>query len=330
MSLRDVTIYFARPLLISAGVLVFMLAGFGPHAFLTTGLLALLETSLSFDNAIVNARVLENMPLLWRKRFLTWGIAFAVVGTRLILPILVVSIVAGISPILVAHTALWDAVGYAKLLATTHHTINAFGTAFLAMVALNYFFDEEKQVHWIDRLERQIAHWGNIARIEILLVLILLVIAALLSGGNGTTIMVAGVVGIILHIVMDTLVKGMSHSAAHLTKSGIVGFVYLNVLDSAFSLDGVIGAFALTTDVIVIAIGLGIGAYFVRTMTVYIVENRTLSTLRYLEHGAHWAILGLALCMATSLIVPVPEYVTACVGFAFIAASYRSSRRFVS
>jgi len=35
--------------------------------------LGVLETSLSFDNAVVNATVLRDMDAKWRRRFLTWG-----------------------------------------------------------------------------------------------------------------------------------------------------------------------------------------------------------------------------------------------------------------
>ncbi|MEK9177041.1 MAG: DUF475 domain-containing protein, partial [Patescibacteria group bacterium] len=97
---------------------------------------------------------------------------------------------------------------------------------------------------------------------------------------------------------------------------------------SAFSLDGVVGAFALTSAIPVIAVGLGIGAYFVRSLTIYMVRERTLETLRYLEHGAHWAIFGLAGSMFANLIVEVPELVTGGIGFVFLVAAYYSSLRF--
>jgi hypothetical protein len=101
----------------------------------------------------------------------------------------------------------------------------------------------------------------------------------------------------------------------------------LNLLDAAFSLDSVIGAFALTTNVIIITVGLGIGAYFVRSLTVFLVHQGTLDSLIYIEHGAHWAILGLALAMLAGLFMHVPEPITAFVGFVFLSLAYMSSRR---
>ena len=53
-------------------------------------------------------------------------------------------------------------------------------------------------------------------------------------------------------------------------------------------------------------LGLGIGAYFVRSITVYLVRQKTLDALRYLEHGAHWAILGLGLSMLMGILFHVP------------------------
>ena len=322
--------YFGRPLIISVIVLILVLLILGPAAAITATLLALLEVTLSFDNAVVNAKVLNTMSAKWQKRFLTWGIAFAVVGTRLILPILVVSIVAGISPILVSILVVKNPVAYAQLLGNAHYAINAFGTAFLSVVALKYFFDEEKSVHWIERLEQGLSQWGSIEEIEIALVMIMLLIVSYWSDAPSGTILTAGIVGIILYIIMEGLTHTLHSSTKRIAQAGLMGFIYLNVLDSAFSLDGVIGAFAITTNVVVIAIGLGIGAYFVRCMTMYLVHTGTLSALRYLEHGAHWAILGLALNMAASLIIHVPEVVTALTGLIIIAASYISSLKYSS
>ena len=104
-------------------------------------------------------------------------------------------------------------------------------------------------------------------------------------------------------------------------------FVYLNVLDAAFSLDGVVGAFAITSSLPIIIAGLGIGAIFVRAFTVALVRAKTLDTLIYLEHGAHWAIFGLALAMLTTIFVHVPEAVTGLIGLVFIVLAYISSRR---
>jgi hypothetical protein len=100
------------------------------------------------------------------------------------------------------------------------------------------------------------------------------------------------------------------------------------VLDASFSFDGVIGAFAITSDPIIIALGLGlIGAMFVRSLTVYLVRQGTLSEYVYLEHGAHWAIGALAFILMVSIGVHISEFITGLIGVAFIGASFLTSIR---
>jgi len=111
-------------------------------------------------------------------------------------------------------------------------------------------------------------------------------------------------------------------------RGGIGGFLYLEVLDASFSFDGVIGAFAITNDVVIIMLGLAIGAMFVRSMTVYLVDKGTLDEFVYLEHGAHYAIGILAAIMLASMKFHVPEVVTGLAGVSFIGASVWSSIRY--
>jgi len=109
-------------------------------------------------------------------------------------------------------------------------------------------------------------------------------------------------------------------------KAAFFLFLYLEVLDASFSFDGVVGAFAITADPIIIALGLGfIGAMFVRSITVFLVRKGTLAEYVYLEHGAHWAIGALAVILLVSIGVHVDEIITGLVGVAFIGAAFASS-----
>lgn len=310
-------------LLLLAGV--FFLSG--PWALLTAILLTILEVTLSFDNAVVNAKVLQHMTPQWQRRFLTWGMLIAVFGTRLVLPIIIVSVSVWTSPWVVAQLAAFDPNAYAHLLEGSKHAIYSFGAAFLLMVSLKYFFDESKEVHWIRVIERKLSVWGRIEAVEIGLALIALVGLSFLVGEEQATVLSAGVIGIILFIMMQGLASSFSQGIAKAGAGGLALFMYLNVLDSAFSLDSVVGAFALTTAIPVIVVGLGIGAWFVRSLTIYFVEKKTLDTLVYLEHGAHWAIFGLAASMFAGLLFEVPEIITGGIGLAFVAAAYYSSMR---
>ena len=93
------------------------------------------------------------------------------------------------------------------------------------------------------------------------------------------------------------------------------------MLDASFSFDGVIGAFAVTADPVIIGLGLGVGAMFIRSITVYLVRRRTLEQYVYLEHGAMWAIGALAAVLLVTIAHEVPEIVTGALGVGFIAAA---------
>jgi hypothetical protein len=223
--------------------------------------------------------------------------------------------------------ALYDPQKYAELLLQSHYSISSFGGAFLLMVSLKYFFDQAKEIHWLEILEKRLASWGQIEAVEIALAMIAILSLSFLVPHEQSVVLVFGILGIILFIIINGIAGALEGSVALVAKSGFSFFLYLNVLDAAFSLDGVIGAFALSTNLIVIGVGLGIGAYFVRTMTVFFVRARTLDSLIYLEHGAHWAIMGLAIAMLASLVIAIPEVLIGSIGLIFILLSYWSSRR---
>ncbi len=300
----------------------------GLTALFTVALLAVLETTLSFDNAVVNAKVLERMSPLWQQRFLQWGIPVAVFGTRFVLPILIVAAAAALSPLAVFKLALFDPAAYGMHLEAAHVDIGAFGAAFLLLVSLKYFFNDRKTVHWIVAIERHLVRWGGIEAIEIALTLTGLLVCAFFLPHEAAAILISGLIGVVLFIIIEGIAQSFELQAGTaVAKAGVALFVYLNVLDAAFSLDGVVGAFAVTSNLVMIIAGLGIGALYVRSATVYLVRAKTLDTLPYLEHGAHWAIFGLALVMLGSIFVHVPEPLTGFIGLIFIVFAYISSRR---
>jgi uncharacterized protein len=320
-------LFFTSGIVAVVGLVVAYIWG-GADALFVTTMLAILEVTLSFDNAVVNASILKRMSTLWQKRFLTWGILVAVFGTRIVLPILIVAASVGQSPWAVTMLALYDPTAYSMLVAHAHDAIGAFGGIFLLLVALNFFFDAAKRLHWIRVVERHFARWGSIEALEIALALIAIVLLSfLVDDAHQTVVMLAGLIGAISFIIVEGVASSFDVEAKTIAGSGVALFVYLNVLDSAFSLDGVVGAFALSTDLVVIGIGLGIGAFFVRSLTIFLVRERMLDTLPYIEHGAHWAILGLALAMLLGLIFPIPDVVTGLVGLCFIVLSYHSSKK---
>jgi uncharacterized protein len=296
------------------------------------GVLAILEVSLSFDNAVVNATVLKKMTPTWRRRFITWGIAIAVFGMRIIFPLVIVAIIAHIDPFSALVMAAADPERYSRLLTTAHIAVSAFGGAFLAMVGLSHFFNQEKEVHWIAVIERPLTRLGRIEAVALGLVLVLLyLVSSRLPAHEQMEFLVVGIFGLVTYIAVDgisALLAVESAVTGEVARSGAAAFLYLEVLDASFSFDGVIGAFALSNNLFIIAIGLGVGAMFVRSLTILLVERETLASYRYLEHGAFYAIIALALIMFLNTILHIPEVVTGLIGAGFIITAFVDSIRY--
>ncbi|MEY4617697.1 MAG: hypothetical protein RJB66_2657 [Pseudomonadota bacterium] len=291
--------------------------------------LSILEVSISFDNAVVNATVLKKMTPLWQHRFITWGMLIAVFGMRLVFPLIVVSVATSISPWEALKLAALSPDEYSKTMLTAHVPVSAFGGAFLMMVALKYFFDTSKEVHWIRLIERPLSKLGKMESIEIALVTLgLALMARWIPEHEKMSFLLAGLFGVITYIGVDGIGAFLSLSEdaeQNVHRASAMMFLYLEVLDASFSFDGVIGSFAISNNLFIIAIGLGIGAMFVRSLTILFVEKDTLTEFRYLEHGAFYAILALAVIMFLNTVVPIPEVVTGIIGAAFIGLSLYSS-----
>lgn len=302
--------------------------------------LGVLEVSLSFDNAVVNATVLRDMDPVWRRRFLTWGVVIAVFGMRIVFPLVIVAIAAKLGPIAALELAATDPVTYERIITGAHVGISGFGGAFLAMVGLTFFLDEDKEAHWIGLIEKPFSGLSRISGLAIGLVLLALYgISRMIESAEAMTFLVSGIFGLIAYIAVQAIgallereeeeeaAGGNTGATVGVAKAGLAAFLYLEVLDASFSFDGVIGAFALSNNLFIIALGLGIGAMFVRSMTVMLVDRGTLTEYRYLEHGAFYAIVALAAIMLLSVRFEIPETVTGLIGAGFIGLAFFSSLR---
>jgi hypothetical protein len=315
----------------------------GPEQALIVAVLVILEVSLSFDNAVINATVLARMNAFWQKMFLTVGILIAVFGMRLVFPIVIVAVTAKLS-----FQEVWDLVlhhpeEYGHALEAAHPAIAAFGGMFLLMIFLDFLLNQGKKVHWINLIEEPLAQGGRLKTLSSLIALIaLLAVANTWAGDEALRVMLAGVAGLATYLA----VRGFSELFEHLGgidtehrhsseqpvvqlagKAAFFLFLYLEVLDASFSFDGVIGAFAITNNVITIALGLGVGAIFVRELTVWLVRHQTLKQFVYLEHGAHYAVGALAVLLGASLAYDIPEVVTGLIGAGFIVVAFLTSLR---
>lgn len=292
---------------------------------LTVLLLSILEISLSFDNAVVNATVLKKMNKVWQRRFLTWGIAVAVFGMRFLFPLLIVSVIAHISIFDSFVMSISKPEDYAKMMLDAHLTVSAFGGSFLLMVFLDYFLSEEKDVHWIHIIEKPAAKLAIFQSIELVLALfIMLAIYANLPEPVRLEFVVSYLWGVLTFLIVHGIsgvLEDEQVSKIKFFSSGFGMFLYLEILDASFSFDGVVGAFAISNQLLIIMIGLGVGAFFVRGITLYLVERDTLSQYKFLEHGAFYALGILALFMLLDSFFHFPEWLTALTGAVILVAS---------
>ncbi|MFD6435459.1 DUF475 domain-containing protein [Streptomyces venezuelae] len=331
----------------------------GWTGFGVVAILSVLEISLSFDNAVVNAGILKKMNAFWQKIFLTIGVLIAVFGMRLVFPVVIVAISAKIGPIEAVRLALNDKDQYQQLVTDAHPSIAAFGGMFLLMIFLDFIF-EDRDIKWLGWLERPLAKLGKVDMLSVCIALVVLLVSAMTvathahqHGGmhvdKAQTVLISGIAGLITYLVVGGLSgyfenkleeeeereheeeeaaakSGKKVPAVVLAgKAAFFMFLYLEVLDASFSFDGVIGAFAVTNDIVLMALGLGIGAMYVRSLTVYLVRQGTLDDYVYLEHGAHYAIGALAVILLITIQYEIHEVITGSVGVILIAWSFISS-----
>jgi hypothetical protein len=333
----------------------------GWTGFGIVAILAVLEISLSFDNAVVNAGVLKKMNAFWQKIFLTIGVLIAVFGMRLVFPVVIVAITAKLNPWDAVDLAFSDKERYQQLVTDAHPAIAAFGGMFLLMIFLDFIF-EDRDIKWLAWLERPLAKLGKVDMLSVCIALIALLISSMTvaahahqHGGvhvdKGQTVLLSGIAGLITYMIVGGLSgyfedrleeqeereheeeeaaerSGRKKSPVLLAgQAAFFMFLYLEVLDASFSFDGVIGAFAITNDIVMMALGLGIGAMYVRSLTVYLVRQGTLDDYVYLEHGAHYAIGALAVILLVTIQYEINEVITGLVGVVLIAWSFWSSVR---
>ncbi|MDW4903958.1 DUF475 domain-containing protein [Streptomyces sp. ADMS] len=345
---------------VTAAGLAFAAWQWGWEAFGIVLILSILEISLSFDNAVVNAGILKKMNAFWQKFFLTVGILIAVFGMRLVFPVVIVAISAKVGPVEAVELAIDNPGRYEDLVTDAHPAIAAFGGMFLLMIFLDFIF-EDRDIKWLGWLERPLAKLGKVDMLSVCVALTVLLVSAMtvathahVSTGHAdksATVLLSGVAGLITYLVVGGLsgyfedkledeeeheheeeekarAEGKPVSVAALAgKAAFFLFLYLEVLDASFSFDGVIGAFAITNHIFWMALGLGIGAMYVRSLTVYLVRQGTLDDYVYLEHGAHYAIGALATILLITIQYEISEIITGLVGVVLIAASFLSSVR---
>jgi uncharacterized protein len=311
----------------------------GVEAMFIAAMLMIIELTFSFDNAIINARTLSKMSPFWQRMFMTVGIFIAVFGMRVIFPIIIVMATAGLSWGDVINLALNEPDKYAEALHHAHPSIAAFGGMFLFTLALHFFFDSSREIRWLHAIERPMQEINRRGLYIFVSAALLGIITLLPGNAHPKETLTAGLLGIAIYVVIHGLSEAFSrhHEKAQQraggkmlqagAMAGFASFLYLEVLDASFSFDGVIGAFAVTKDVVLIAVGLGVGALWVRSMTLYIVHRKVLNTYRYLEHAAHYVIGALAGTLLLGIFFEIPEMYVGLLGLVVIAIAISNSVR---
>lgn len=338
--------YFGIDLFITAIIAGLALWYGGPEALALVLILILVELVFSFDNAAVNAKYLQRLNPFWQRMFLTVGIIIAVFGMRLVFPFVVVWASAGIPPLEAWRLAMergdsHEPGTYGYILHEAHPSIAAFGGVFLLMLFLDFLIDADRDPEetWLRPVERPLLRLGTTPNASTFIALVLLLVTAVLNPDSEQrhAVLLSGLIGVITYLVVHGFAQFMEERerrrsvTANFSTVVLSGraafsvFLFLEVLDASFSFDGVIGAFAITSDPLIIAAGLGVGALFVRSMTIFLVRTGALHHYKYLEHGAHWAIGALAVLLLVSIRVQIPELVMGLVGITIIGAAIYSS-----
>ena len=313
--------------IVSIFLLIFVGVEFGLAALAVALMLTALEITFSFDNAVINAKILQRMSRGWQQVFLTFGILIAVFGVRVLLPIVLVALASGSGFGEIVDLALNHPEEYSEKLDVAHPFIVGFGGVFLLMIFLDFIFQDRK-IKWLTGVEKIFSKAGRLQSLSIIVTLLALLITSNLSHGEEKNqFIVSGLIGLLTYLIIHSLDKLLNtknvedkvkKGAAMTFKAGLLGFIYLEIIDASFSLDGVIGAFAITQDIVLIAVGLGIGALFVRSITIHMIRKEVMQKYRYLDHGAHYAIGVLAAIMLSSIKYEVPEVVVGLTGITII------------
>jgi hypothetical protein len=288
--------------------------------------LIVFEVVNSVDNAIVNASVLKTMSMLWRKRFLLIGIVTSVFLVRFILPLVIVWIsVPNISASDFFLAFLGQSDVAASAIEQQKPVILMFGGVFLIYLYIHWLFLEKKDPLYIERFVKEKHGVWFFAFAAILLVIIMYLARA------DPLVMLAASIGsatfFILYGIKETAEERERNTVPGTSNmSDLSKFLYLEVLDTTFSFDGVIGAFAFTINLFLILIGIGVGALVVRQLTIKGID--TIAKYKYLKNGALTSIGFLGLFMIIEgFNIDLPSYIPIIVTFLLIGVAFYISRR---
>jgi len=288
--------------------------------------LALFELICSIDNAIINAEVLSTMSQKYRKWFLLWGFGFAVFFVRGFLPLIIVYAVNPSLGIMGALTATFSKdPAVIEAIESSAPILYMGGGIFLLFLALHWLFLEEKSFGL--PMEKKFMEHGFWFYAIVSLVLTAIVWFSL---KQNSMLAFGAVVGSSVFFITHGFKKNAEESEKKLMEKKRGGMtdlsklMYLEVIDTTFSIDGVLGAFAFTLSVPLILVGNAMGAYVVRRLTIGNIDK--IRNYTFLKNGAMYSVLVLGIVMLTDGFgIHVPSYVSPMITFIVVGYFYWKS-----
>jgi len=287
--------------------------------------LSLFEAVSSVDNAIINAEVLSTMGKRARRWFLTWGMFFAVFVVRGLLPFAIVWAFNSSLSIGQVLSAAWSS---DPLVQESIHKsapiLLVAGGVFLLFLFLHWLFLEDKKLG-LPRTEKFFMGKGVWFYA---VVSILLSVIAWFALKESNLMAFGAVVGSSLFFITHGFKQNAELQEKKIlgsAQSDLSKLFFLEIIDTTFSIDGVLGAFAFTLSVPLILLGNGFGALLVRELTMRNIEH--IKKYVYLKNGAMYSILVLGIVMILhSFGFKVPEYVSPLSTFIIIGFFFWKSK----
>lgn len=287
--------------------------------------LSLFEAISSVDNAIINAEVLSTMGARARRWFLTWGMFIAVFLVRGLLPFAIIwAFNSTLTPYQVISAAWSSDPLVQDSIAKSAPILLIAGGIFLLFLFLHWLFLEDKKLG-LPKTEKFFMSKGVWFYACVSIVLSFITWFALKENimmGFGA------VVGSSLFFITHGFKQNAEEQEKKLlgsAQSDLSKLFFLEIIDTTFSIDGVLGSFAFTFSIPLILLGNGLGAFLVRELTLRNIEN--IKKYVYLKNGAMYSILVLGIVMVLHAFgFHIPEYVSPLSTFIIIGYFFWKSK----
>lgn len=286
--------------------------------------LSVFEIINSVDNAIINAEVLSTMQQKSRKWFLFMGMFFAVFVVRGMLPWLIIWFsTPGIGPFEAFTSSFSSNPQIMQNIRESSPVLLVGAATFLLFLFFHWLFIEPKRYSLKAEKFFQSHFFLFYAFVSILLSMIVW-----FALKKNPAMALGAVLGATAFYIVEAVRRYAEENKSKLNKknvSDISKIIYLEVLDSTFSIDGVTGAFAFTLSVPLILIGNGIGALVVRHLTIKNVK--AIHKYKYLKKGAMYSIFSVgAIMLMDSFGISIPSWLPPAITFAVVGYFFLKSK----